>query len=44
MRDRTLENLVEQSSPPLIATAWAGMIFAIITTQGTGDAFIYFQF
>ncbi len=44
MRDRTLEDVVTQSSPRLLATAWACMAFAIIITQGRGDAFIYFQF
>jgi hypothetical protein len=44
MRDRTLEDLVTQSSPQLLATAWSCMAFAIIITQGRGDAFIYFQF
>jgi hypothetical protein len=23
---------------------WAAMLFAIVITQGTGNAFIYFQF
>jgi len=44
MRDKTLEDLVTQSSPRLVAAAWACMAFAIIITQGRGDAFIYFQF
>ena len=43
-RDRTLENIVAQTPPLLTAGAWACMAFAIIITQGTGDAFIYFQF
>jgi alginate O-acetyltransferase complex protein AlgI len=44
MRDNTLEDVVTQTSPQLIAAAIAGMAFAVIVTQGTGDAFIYFQF
>jgi D-alanyl-lipoteichoic acid acyltransferase DltB (MBOAT superfamily) len=44
MRDRTLEHVVTQSPPLLVATAWACMAFVIIITQGRGDAFIYFQF
>jgi alginate O-acetyltransferase complex protein AlgI len=44
LRDRTLEETVTQSPPLVVATAWACMAFAIIITQGTGDAFIYFQF
>lgn len=44
MRDKTLENVVAQAPPLLVASAWVGMAFAIVITQGTGDAFIYFQF
>jgi len=44
MRDKTLEDVVTRTSPPVLAAAWACMAFAIIITQGTGDAFIYFQF
>jgi len=44
MRNRTLEDVVTETSPRLIATAWASMAFAVIITQGAGDAFIYFQF
>lgn len=44
IRDRTLEDIVTQTSPLVIAAAWVCMAFAIIITQGTGDAFIYFQF
>jgi len=44
MRDKTLEDVVTQSSPRLVGAAWACMAFAIIITQGRGDAFIYFQF
>jgi D-alanyl-lipoteichoic acid acyltransferase DltB (MBOAT superfamily) len=43
-RERSLENIVAQASPPLLAVAWTCMAFAVIITQGTGDAFIYFQF
>ena len=44
MRNRMLEKVVTQVPPLLIATAWVSMAFAIIITQGKGDAFIYFQF
>jgi alginate O-acetyltransferase complex protein AlgI len=44
MRDRTLEDVVTQAPPLLVATAWASMAFVIIITQGRGNAFIYFQF
>jgi alginate O-acetyltransferase complex protein AlgI len=43
-RERTLEDMVEQTPPLVLATAWICMAFAVIITQGTGDAFIYFQF
>jgi alginate O-acetyltransferase complex protein AlgI len=44
MRDKSLEDVVTQSPPLVVATAWACVAFAIIITQGTGNAFIYFQF
>jgi alginate O-acetyltransferase complex protein AlgI len=44
MRDRSLETVVRGAPWWLTATLWAGMLFAIIVTQGAGDAFIYFQF
>jgi alginate O-acetyltransferase complex protein AlgI len=44
MRDRTLESVVARTRPALISAAWAGMLFLIVISQGTGNAFIYFQF
>ncbi len=44
MRNRTLEQVAERMPAALLAGIWATMLFAIITTQGAGDAFIYFQF
>jgi alginate O-acetyltransferase complex protein AlgI len=44
MRDRTLEEAAEAAPPWLLTGALAAMAFLIITTQGAGDAFIYFQF
>jgi alginate O-acetyltransferase complex protein AlgI len=44
MRERTLENVVTQSPRLLVAATWVCMTFAVVITQGTGDAFIYFQF
>jgi alginate O-acetyltransferase complex protein AlgI len=44
MRERTLENVVTQSPRLLVAATWVCMSFAVVITQGTGDAFIYFQF
>jgi alginate O-acetyltransferase complex protein AlgI len=44
MRDTTLEAVVERTPAWIIAGVWAAMLFGVITTQGSGDAFIYFQF
>lgn len=44
MRDRRLEDVVAKAPRWLTAVVWAGMLFAIVATQGTGNAFIYFQF
>jgi alginate O-acetyltransferase complex protein AlgI len=44
MRERTLESVVSRTPWWVVSTAWAAMLFAVIVTQGTGTAFIYFQF
>lgn len=44
MRTRTLESLVSATPAPILATAWAAMALTVIIEQGTGNAFIYFQF
>lgn len=44
MRNRRLEQVVDRTPWWLTAAVWAGMLFLIIITQGSGDAFIYFQF
>ncbi len=44
MRRRTLESVVARTPAPLIAVLWTLMAFAILIEQGTGNAFIYFQF
>jgi len=44
MRSRTLESAIASSPAPLLAGAWAAALFAILIEQGTGNAFIYFQF
>src|SRR5882757_5568479 len=44
MRKRTLESVLAGEHPGLVAVAWGLMIFVIIISQGTGNAFIYFQF
>jgi alginate O-acetyltransferase complex protein AlgI len=44
MRDRRIEDVVARAPWGLTVLTWAGMLFLIIITQGSGDAFIYFQF
>ncbi len=44
MRNRRLEDVVSRAPWWLLGFTWAVMLFAILITQGVGDAFIYFQF
>ena len=44
MRNRRLEDVVARSPWWVTGLAWAGMLFLIVITQGSGNAFIYFQF
>ena len=44
MRKRTLEDVVARTPWWLTAAVLAAMLFAVIVTQGSGQAFIYFQF
>ncbi len=44
LRDTTLETVVTRLPRALIVIVWTLMLSAIILTQGTGNAFIYFQF
>jgi alginate O-acetyltransferase complex protein AlgI len=44
MRNRTLEDVVARAPWWLTGLVAAAMLFAVITTQGSGEAFIYFQF
>ncbi|HSM99844.1 MAG TPA: MBOAT family protein [Rudaea sp.] len=44
MRARTLESVVARAHPAAIGTVWALLAFAIVAAQGSGAAFIYFQF
>ena len=44
LRERRLEDAARALPAPLLTLAWSGMLFAIVLTQGGGDAFIYFQF
>ena len=44
MRNTTLEAVAQKTPGWLIISLLAVMAFLIIITQGSGDAFIYFQF
>jgi alginate O-acetyltransferase complex protein AlgI len=44
MRRRTLESMLARVPAPLLAGVWGLMAFAIVIEQGSGHAFIYFQF
>jgi alginate O-acetyltransferase complex protein AlgI len=44
MRNRTLESVVARIPPLAIALLWGLMAFLIVISQGSGNAFIYFQF
>jgi alginate O-acetyltransferase complex protein AlgI len=44
MRGRTLESAIARTPATAVSVGWAAMLFAIVITQGSGNAFIYFQF
>jgi alginate O-acetyltransferase complex protein AlgI len=44
MRNRTLESVVSHAPWWATGAIAAAMLFAVIVTQGSGEAFIYFQF
>ena len=44
MRQRTLESVVARTPAVVLGAAWSLMLFLIVISQGTGNAFIYFQF
>src|SRR5450432_3680189 len=44
MRNTTIEAVVSRTPRWLITALWAVVLFAIILNQGSGSAFIYFQF
>jgi D-alanyl-lipoteichoic acid acyltransferase DltB (MBOAT superfamily) len=44
LRDTTLETMVERTPAWIVGAIWAAMVFTVITSQGSGNAFIYFQF
>jgi alginate O-acetyltransferase complex protein AlgI len=44
LRDTSIENAIVRQPRWLITGVWAAMIGALILNQGSGNAFIYFQF
>lgn len=44
MRHRMLHEVVERLPAAVVGLAWGAMLWAILATQGGGNAFIYFQF
>lgn len=44
MRNTTLETALGKAPAPLIGVVWALLAFSVVIEQGTGNAFIYFQF
>jgi alginate O-acetyltransferase complex protein AlgI len=44
MRNRSLEDLADATPSWVLAPTLATLAFLVITAQGSGDAFIYFQF
>lgn len=43
-RNKTLDSFIEKKPAIIITGLWVIMLFSIILTQGSGNAFIYFQF
>jgi alginate O-acetyltransferase complex protein AlgI len=44
LRDTSIENALVRQPRWLITGVWAAMLGALILNQGSGNAFIYFQF
>ena len=44
LRNRRIERVIGGMPLWLLALTWGALLFLIIITQGSGDAFIYFQF
>jgi alginate O-acetyltransferase complex protein AlgI len=44
MRERSLESVLARVPAPALSVAWGAMAFLTVAAQGSGDAFIYFQF
>jgi alginate O-acetyltransferase complex protein AlgI len=44
LRETSIETVAAKTPIPIIVSAWAAMIFILILNQGSGNAFIYFQF
>jgi alginate O-acetyltransferase complex protein AlgI len=44
MRNTSMKEVSEKTSPWLLGVVWAVMFFLIVIAQGSGEQFIYFQF
>lgn len=44
LRDTRVEQLAAKTPKPIFVAVWASMAFLLILNQGSGNAFIYFQF
>ncbi len=44
LRSTSLESVVSRTSPWVLAPVWAFLLFFVIISQGSENAFIYFQF
>ena len=44
MRNTSVKEVSEKTSPVLLGVFWAVMLFLIAIAQGSGEQFIYFQF
>ena len=44
MRNTSVKEVSEKTSPILLGVLWAVMLFLITIAQGSGEQFIYFQF
>lgn len=44
MRNTSMKEVSEKTSPWVLGTVWAALFFFIAIAQGSGEQFIYFQF
>jgi alginate O-acetyltransferase complex protein AlgI len=44
LRNTSMKEVSEKTSPWVLGTVWAALFFFIAIAQGSGEQFIYFQF